>query len=672
MLINVFLPILSIFFLTLFIYLLLQNQKSNVTIREAYLITCIILGYFVILFTELISIPSLINKPIIICFWSVFLIFLIIYLSLHLKNKPYFRIKKDISMSSFEWFLIFLVFFILITIFITGFASAPNNYDSFTYHLGRVIHWIQNQSLFPYQTNIQRQLFQAPFAEIVILHFQILTDSDKFAFLVQFGSMIGSLIGVSLVTKEIGGTIRAQILSAFFCATIPMGILQASSTQNDYVVSFFLVCFLLFLIKFLKGRAEHYIILSGCSFGLAVLTKQTALIFGLPFLFITIVLIIYQEENIKNRLKKPISFMIQIGLLGFVVNLGQFLRNYQIYDDFLGRPFSSDGVTNNIYSFYGMILNAFRNIGHHLGYPGTNHPLTEDLLCKGAQLFRLNINDPNYTFGSYSFFIPPFNRYEDTAGNFFHLIIIFFVVFLIILNWKRERKYMPLYLLCIISGFLFFSFALNWQPWGSRLQLPLFILFTPLLGYYLSQCLSYKVITLIVITFFLISFPFLFINESRPIIGCYQKEEINNLSSNIAGISIFSQKCNKFKSETLQKGVILSSRTDDYFSKQSEYGKQILLLLNYIKRNNLTKIGLDISGDTIEYPYWAISRYEMNYPIHVEHVNVTNPSNVFRNEKFPIEVIISTRNLNEERFILENREFKREISLNNISLFRSF
>ena len=34
-----------------------------------------------------------------------------------------------------------------------------------------------------------------------------------------------------------------QILSAVICATIPMGILEGSSTQTDYTTSFWLVCF---------------------------------------------------------------------------------------------------------------------------------------------------------------------------------------------------------------------------------------------------------------------------------------------------------------------------------------------------------------------------------------------------------------------------------------------
>ncbi len=40
----------------------------------------------------------------------------------------------------------------------------------------------------------------------------------------------------------IGEDLRAQAFIAAVAAAIPMGIVQSSSTQNDYVVAFWLVC----------------------------------------------------------------------------------------------------------------------------------------------------------------------------------------------------------------------------------------------------------------------------------------------------------------------------------------------------------------------------------------------------------------------------------------------
>jgi hypothetical protein len=44
--------------------------------------------------------------------------------------------------------------------------TPPNMYDSMTYHMSRVVHWIQNGSLAHYPTSIGRQLFLPPGAEL--------------------------------------------------------------------------------------------------------------------------------------------------------------------------------------------------------------------------------------------------------------------------------------------------------------------------------------------------------------------------------------------------------------------------------------------------------------------------------------------------------------------------
>ena len=50
---------------------------------------------------------------------------------------------------------------------LTAIVAPPNTYDSMTYHLPRVMHWIQNQSVAHYPTHIPRQLHFPPGAEFI-------------------------------------------------------------------------------------------------------------------------------------------------------------------------------------------------------------------------------------------------------------------------------------------------------------------------------------------------------------------------------------------------------------------------------------------------------------------------------------------------------------------------
>jgi 4-amino-4-deoxy-L-arabinose transferase-like glycosyltransferase len=95
---------------------------------------------------------------------------------------------------------------------------------------------------------------------------------------------------VSLAAKQLGGDRRAQILTVVVAATIAMGIMQTSSTQNDYVVAFWLVCLVVFVLRLNRQRpgtgltGEALVVGGALGLGLALLTKPTAYVFAVPFM----------------------------------------------------------------------------------------------------------------------------------------------------------------------------------------------------------------------------------------------------------------------------------------------------------------------------------------------------------------------------------------------------
>lgn len=78
---------------------------------------------------------------------------------------------------------------------------APNTYDSMSYHMTRVVHWMQNNSVSYYLTGIDRQNIFPPGAEYLILFFQIIMGTDYLAGLVQLFSFLLLVPSVDVLLK---------------------------------------------------------------------------------------------------------------------------------------------------------------------------------------------------------------------------------------------------------------------------------------------------------------------------------------------------------------------------------------------------------------------------------------------------------------------------------------
>src|SRR5207249_2498683 len=220
--------------------------------------------------------------------------------------------------------------FVVVTVGLIALIAPPNNWDSMTYHMSRVAHWIQNRSVDFYPTSIPRQLYQNPWAEFVIMNLQALSGGDRFANLVQWYSMLGSIVGVTVIAKQLGADPRGQIFAAVIAATIPEGILQASSTQNDYVESFWILCLSHYVIRLNTKPNLASSIGAASSLGLAILTKATAYVWAFPFLLWLFL------SGLKTWRWKLAKVAIVIALIAVAINVDHYARNFKLYGSLIG------------------------------------------------------------------------------------------------------------------------------------------------------------------------------------------------------------------------------------------------------------------------------------------------------------------------------------------------
>ncbi|MGF1495725.1 MAG: glycosyltransferase family 39 protein [Elainellaceae cyanobacterium] len=480
-------------------------------------------------------------------------------------------------------------------------VAPPNNFDSMTYHMGRVVHWIQDRSVAHYPTNIIRQIYPGPWSSFAITNLQILSGGDRFANLIQWMSMVGSLIGVSLIAQQLGAGARGQVFAVVTCATIPMGILQGSSTQNDFVVSFWLVCLAYCVLQAIQSKFEnHYWILAaGASLGLAILTKGTAYLYAFPF---CLWLVFSGFRRLQFKLLKP---MVGFGAIALALNISHYFRNWYVFGSFIGE--SGQGL--EVFSLNIFLSNILRNIALHLSTPVRSI----NLITIGAvenlhALLGVDASDPRTTSPpGQSFDIHGLINHEDLAGNPLHLFLFVAVTiafFLIKQPFKRRQRYfLATYWLVVVAGFLLFCALIVWSPWRSRLHLPIFVLAAPFIGSVLAEIIGRRFTNIIVAGLLCISFIWVGFNETRPLILNSQVVETQQVQN------IFNQ-----------------SRIDQYFAARPDLKNSYIEAARFIEAQGCSSIGLNFGGNTWEYPFWVLLNSHAKPSLQIKHVGVNNAS----------------------------------------------
>jgi hypothetical protein len=570
--------------------LLVLRSREIFGWRGSFLSAALIWGLLVTGITEVLSVLRLIEFGALSITWGVISLLLLWLLFRDRKNiQNLFQNLKFDGLPRFQLFLLGCIISIVAVIGVTAWISPPNTSDSMTYHLSRIIHWMQNQSVAFYPTHILRQLHQNPWSEYALLQFQVLLGNDRLANFVQWFSMVGSIFGVSLIAKEMKADVRGQILAAVACATIPMGILQGSSTQTDHVLSFWLVCFVHFALQFKKDASPLNALGMGAALGLAILTKATAYIYAFPFMAWIGV------TALKPFQSRKIALIGLAVLLAFALNFRHYTRNHYLYGHPLGPRNEGPqyGYANETFSPAPVTSNIIRNISLHLGTSIEQpNPGLDKFLYALHDVIGISANDPRTTWGGTVFRSGGITFDEDIAGNPVHLI---FIITAILLSTRQSKeKDVSLYVLSLLLGFLLFCAYLKWQPWHSRLHLPLFVLLSPLIGLTFSRIREIRAANIAMAALVVFALPWVFYNTTRPILG--------------------------------SDSIFTSDRTELYFRKQPGLAEPYIAASDFLSELDCPNIGLILGDKRWEYPLWVLVRERMDSPIHLEHVEVGNES----------------------------------------------
>jgi len=470
---------------------------------------------------------------------------------------------------------------------ITAYTYAPNNYDALTYHLPRVLHWVQQASSGPFATNTERQVQYPPGAEYVVTQLHFVLPDDSLANHVEWAGMLLAALAVTEIARRLGACGVAQLGAALLAMALPIGIAEAATTQNDFVFAGWLAVFVAFGLGLAANPASRaWGLLAGLALGLAVLTKSTAYLYAPPLLLLMGGLALARSRPLR-AVMVPVTLA---AIATLALNLGQYVRVFRTYHSPLGP---TGCCTNEVHTPAAFLSSLLRNFALQVPMGGPLLPVGRALQDGLAWLHALTGFDPVdprlTTAGASDVFKQTFWFGPDFAGNLLQTLLILATIAWV--TWSGADRVAKLYTAALVGCFLLFSAYLKFQIWGNRLELPLLVLWSPAITTVLFR-------------------------RTVLLAGMVP------LAVLIAGFDWTAH------SQDAAPGYGLDlSRTEYYAAQpaQPEFAAY-RTFTEAIRATDCASIGLSFAGDNLaEYPLWVMLG-ERGFEGLIEHVDVTNPT----------------------------------------------
>jgi hypothetical protein len=483
-----------------------------------------------------------------------------------------------------DWFVIAAmaaITVLAILIGCTAILSPPNSADTMSYHLPRVIHWMQNGTVAFFPTSYLNLIMLQPAAEYLMLHAYLLTGTDAGSNLFSFTAYIGCVLAVSCLAGLLGGNTRTQAIAAVFCATLPNAILQASGSKNDLILACFLCSAAVFAARWNETQQRTDLMFLALATGMAFGTKATAYLFCPPLLL----------AIVPSRYWLRTGVAVAAGVLA--INGPQYVRNLDLSGSPLGFDSAhADGVFRWRVEQFGWrptVSNLLRNTSEQLG--ARSETWNQQVFRTVAGIHRslgIDPQDPTTTW-RWAEFRPPKNaNHEADANNRWHLLLFLFALPLCRYRWAW-------YAAAVTGGFLLFCFYLKWQPYFSRVLVPVFILMSPVAGMMIAR----------------LPVPALQVVLCAVLLSNARLAATQNWTRPLTG----------------PKSLLQMSRNEAYFNDIGQWSNResYLRSVDAMAATQCPLVGIDTSRNHVQYPFMILLRQRLPAVRFVE-TDVRNPS----------------------------------------------
>lgn len=235
--------------------------------------------------------------------------------------------------------LIGTLFVVGVTNFLLVLFTVPNEWDSMTGHLNRVVRYIQRGTMAHFGgTNWNMDTYPKSVSTIQIYSYLISGQIENAFKLIHHASYWVAVVAVFGTAQRIGRNLSASFFCALAFSLFLDFLMQAITTETDIVLTAYLGCLIYFLYTYHATRLDKYLYLTGLVFGIALGHKVTFVLL-LPSVFVIMIYTVFLAPDVKifftQTLKLGVAILLAVGIYALPTG---YIKNIQVFGHPIGPP----------------------------------------------------------------------------------------------------------------------------------------------------------------------------------------------------------------------------------------------------------------------------------------------------------------------------------------------
>lgn len=622
-----------------FIVLLFVFYSKKLSLFDSGVSVIITMSLLVVFINNVLSVFHALTTISLAVFWG-FVLLIAVFIAIRNNGFQNVKVQQLKRIAFLRQKSVLFYIFLALTLISLFYARAivPNNWDSMTYHLARVAHWVNNKSVNYYFTLNIRQLVSPVLDEYVLLHVVLLAGNDKYVNLMQWFSYIVSAICIYKIVKSLGCHSVFAYIAMYLFMTMPIAFAESMTTQNDLFATMYLMLFVYKAIGIAKKDTLEFtrgnvcaVATLGLLLGLGYLAKTSVC---LPMVYCAACLVVYLFCTKKLRAKDCGIYLVCAFLCFAVVACETFIRwkYYGSIDTSIVNARILVGTKNPLK----LLVNLYKNMAILLVVIQPSGKILRAAARMLCHILGVDMNDTAISFGGHDF-SPAFSFHMDGAGAAIvtALGVIAFFYFLFNKNAGKQKRILAA---IIFMGFLTIPAVLRWQPWGTRIMLPCASLLCVLVALFLDdfglrhnirQGVSASVITTCLLTYV-------------PQIAWHRSAVYAALKKNTERFSLY------------------------FYNRQNIY-PAYLGLIRYCEELGTESIALCAGGDSYVYPFLAY--FKTKHDMSINESPLWDGEPLDNNSDAP-KYIACVDMDNGQRFMMKDFSYEKVYSVDDYSVYK--